>query len=108
MSEKNESDRMTPGQISRRTLLKLSALTAVGSTAAGLATASFARADTKEGPEILEEATIAGLQAAMASGRLKARTLVEKYLGRINAIDRQGPELRSILETNPDARRIAG
>lgn len=55
----------------------------------------------------LEEATIAHLQARMASGELTARGLVEGYLARIDAIDRSGPRLRSVLETNVDALDIA-
>jgi amidase len=43
----------------------------------------------------------------MQSGRETARSLVEKYLARIEAIDRQGPVLRSVIETNPDALMIA-
>ena len=55
----------------------------------------------------LEEATVADLQQRMTSGRETARSLVEKYLQRIDAIDRQGPALHSIIETNPDALAIA-
>jgi amidase len=55
----------------------------------------------------LEELTIAGLQQRMASGQDTSRSLVEKYLARIEAIDRGGPALRSVLEVNPDARDIA-
>src|SRR4029078_11541935 len=55
----------------------------------------------------LEEATIADLQQGMRSGRDTARSLVEKYLARIEAIDRQGPTLRSVLELNPDALSVA-
>src|SRR5215470_5382455 len=55
----------------------------------------------------LEEATIAALQAEMAAGRLSARRLVEQYLNRIEALDRAGPTLRSIIEVNPDALEIA-
>jgi len=58
-------------------------------------------------PFDLEEATIADLQQRMQSGRETARSLVEKYLARIEAIDRQGPSLRSVIETNPDALTIA-
>jgi amidase len=58
-------------------------------------------------PFELEELTIAELQDAMASGRYTSRQLVELYLRRIEQIDRNGPELRSILETNPDALEIA-
>jgi amidase len=55
----------------------------------------------------LEEATIADLQKRMESGRDTARSIVDKYLARIEAIDRQGPALHSVIETNPDARSIA-
>jgi len=52
-----------------------------------------------------EEATLAGLQASMASGALTSRALTESYLAQIEAID---PGLRSVLEVNPDALEIAG
>jgi amidase len=55
----------------------------------------------------LEEATIAALQQRMASGQDTSRSLVDKYLARIEAIDRSGPALHSVLEVNPDARTIA-
>ncbi|HZP49115.1 MAG TPA: amidase [Vicinamibacterales bacterium] len=55
----------------------------------------------------LEEATIAELQQRMQSGRETAHSLVEKYLARIDEIDRRGPALHSVIETNPDALRIA-
>ncbi len=55
----------------------------------------------------VEEATIAELQAAMAANQLTARRLTEMYLERIAALDRSGPALRSVIETNPDALDIA-
>jgi amidase len=55
----------------------------------------------------LEEITIAGLQARLSSGAVSARQLVEAYLARVEAIDRSGPTLRSVIETNPDALEIA-
>ena len=55
----------------------------------------------------LEEATIAALQQRMASGQDTSRSLVDKYLARIEVIDRSGPALHSVLEVNPDARTIA-
>ena len=54
-------------------------------------------------PFELEEATIAGLQAGMQSGRYTSRALVAAYLQRIDGLDRRGPGLRALLETNPDA-----
>ena len=55
----------------------------------------------------LEEATLAELQQRMASGKETSHSLVEKYLTRIEAIDRSGPTLRSVIELNPDALAIA-
>ncbi len=55
----------------------------------------------------IEEVTIAELQERMTRRRLTSRELVEKYLDRIDAIDRRGPKLNSIIEVNPDAERIA-
>ena len=55
----------------------------------------------------LEEMTVDDLQAGMASGQWSATEITEIYLGRIAAIDRQGPTLRSIIETNPDALQLA-
>jgi amidase len=56
---------------------------------------------------VLQEATIAGLGAAMADGRLTATVLVERYLDRIERLNRRGPALRAVIEVNPDAAEIA-
>ena len=55
----------------------------------------------------VEDVGIDALQAAMKDGRLTARALTQAYLDRIAAMDRKGPTLRSVLETNPDALAIA-
>ena len=55
----------------------------------------------------LEELTIADLQKAMTSGRFSVRSLTEKYLARIEQIDRHGPAVNSVIELNPDALAIA-
>jgi amidase len=55
----------------------------------------------------LEEITIAELQAGMKSGKWTARSIAEKYLSRIEKIDKQGPAVNSIIELNPDAISIA-
>jgi len=54
-----------------------------------------------------DEVTIAELQDGMKSGKHTARSIAEKYLARIDAIDAHGPEIRSVIETNPDALAIA-
>ena len=58
-------------------------------------------------PFELEEATVAALQGGMKSGWYTARSITELYLARIAAVDKQGPELHSIIELNPDALQIA-
>ncbi|MBV9328853.1 MAG: amidase [Chloroflexi bacterium] len=55
----------------------------------------------------LDELTIDAAQARMASGEISSRQLVEGYLERIEAVDRRGPGLRSVLEVNPEALQIA-
>jgi amidase len=58
-------------------------------------------------PFALDEVTLADLQAAMASGRMTARSITQQYIDRIQALDRAGPTLRAVLEINPDALSIA-
>jgi len=55
----------------------------------------------------LDEATIDQLQDGLRRGVYTARSLCERYLARIDAIDRRGPALRAVIETNPDALAIA-
>jgi len=66
-----------------------------------------ARPQAQRSPFDLDEATIADLQRRLSSGQDSARSLVDKYLARIGALDREGPALRSVLEINPDAGAIA-
>ena len=55
----------------------------------------------------LLEATVEELQAMMESGEHSARDITQLYLERIAAIDDAGPELNAVIETNPDALKIA-
>ena len=55
----------------------------------------------------LDEVTISELQDAMKSGKLTSRSITEKYLARIDQIDKQGPAINAIIELNPDALSIA-
>jgi len=55
----------------------------------------------------LEEVTIAELQDGLKSGKYTARSLTEEYLARIDALDRHGPSVNSVIEVNPDALDIA-
>jgi Asp-tRNA(Asn)/Glu-tRNA(Gln) amidotransferase A subunit family amidase len=58
-------------------------------------------------PFQLEEATIASIHAAMASGQLTCRTLVDQYLRRIEAYDKNGPAINAIVGINPGAVKEA-
>jgi Asp-tRNA(Asn)/Glu-tRNA(Gln) amidotransferase A subunit family amidase len=49
------------------------------------------------------EATIAGIHAAMKAGRLTCRGLIEQYLRRIDAYDKNGPSINALVVTNPQA-----
>ena len=49
------------------------------------------------------EATISDIHAAYQDGRLTARQLVQIYFDRIEAYDRNGPCINSIISTNPKA-----
>lgn len=76
-----------------------------GLLGAMLLTQSKAGAST-EGFE-LEEATVATLQKKMQRGGLTARALTQAYLERIEALNRKGPQLHHVIETNPEALSIA-
>jgi len=86
----------------RKKFIGMSAAAAATPMVAGAVARSAAAAPAAQ----LEEATIAQLQADMTGGGLTAHSLVQKYLARIDAIDRRGG-LNSILELNPDAEAIA-
>jgi amidase len=53
------------------------------------------------------EHDISTLQELMQSGDLSSEALTAYYLQRVDELDRAGPELRSIIELNPDALAIA-
>jgi amidase len=56
----------------------------------------------------VEETTIARIHAAMKSGRLTCRALVDAYLDRIDRFDKKGPALNAIVLVNAAARERAG
>jgi len=53
------------------------------------------------------EATIAQVHDAMKAGRLTCRGLVSAYLKRIEAYDKNGPAINSIVVLNPDVEKQA-
>jgi amidase len=56
---------------------------------------------------MMREYSIRDLEKKMVAGEITAATLVEKYMDRIESIDRSGPRLNAIIEINPDAFEIA-
>ncbi|RSK27374.1 amidase [Bacillus sp. HMF5848] len=57
--------------------------------------------------EWLVEATIEDLQRAMSTREISSKQLVMMYLHRIAQFDKQGPNINSVLEVNPQAIQIA-
>lgn len=94
---------------SRRDFLKRTGQTSAAVVSAVLlrSEASATVATPAISPFELEELTIAQLQEGTQSGRWSARALAEQYLARIDEIDRSGPQINSVIETNPDALSIA-
>ena len=58
-------------------------------------------------PFELDEVDVVELQRSMESGERTARSITELYLGRIEELNLQGPELRAIIETNQYGLAIA-
>jgi amidase len=132
MGSKTKSKRNDPGQVleeksrhakntaglSRRSFLQAGAIAGTGAALAALSGANAQGSQGQDaaianhgghGPNLDDDiagATIAQLQQKMATRRLSSRELVEIYLRRIRHIDR-GLDLSSVLELNPDARKIA-
>jgi amidase len=61
----------------------------------------------RETPMQVENASLADLAEALATGRTTATKLAKAYLARIRAYDRGGPRLNAVREINPDAPAIA-
>ena len=106
MSQKNGDNTST---LNRREFVR----NGLGAGATATLAASFAQSQTSAGVSVrpkpfeLDEITIAELQNGMKSGRFTARSLAEKYLSRIDEIDKRGPHINSVIEINPDALAIA-
>lgn len=98
----------------RRKFLRSGSLTGLGLTAVGMsslrASAGFSQQPLRllHFPAIdLEEISIVQLQQKMQQGEATSVSITQAYLGRIEKIDRQGPQLNAVIEINPDALQIA-
>ena len=94
----------------RRNFIRTGAL-----SAALIAGAKPAKAASTDGPGSadvfpafdLDEKTIAELQQMMSSGKRTSRQITLAYLARIERLNKRGPALNAVIETNPDALAIA-
>ncbi|HEU4879231.1 MAG TPA: amidase family protein, partial [Gemmatimonadaceae bacterium] len=95
----------------RRDFLRAGALSGAAALVPELARAERVEAEGTTAPKIeefaLDEVTIADLQRDMVSGKRTAQSITRDYLERIESVDRRGPSLRAVIETNPDAMAIA-
>lgn len=111
MNQENHSLDRPPASWNRRQFLKSCATAGVAATtlpAISMARANRPLSSTLQLPASeLDEVTITELQERIASGEESSRSLVRKYLARIEAVDGKGPALRSVIEVNPDAMKIA-
>jgi amidase len=100
------------GGVDRRTLFKLGAVGAVASAGLSCAPAGTGPDEAVDSttsvlPFELDEVSVEELQQGMTEGKWTARQITELYFGRIEEIDRNGPELNSIIVTNPEALATA-
>jgi amidase len=98
--------------MNRRNFLKNGSIAGLALTTISAASCSPASPDKKSDdakPDVFElnEVTIGILQQKMQSKAYTSRQVTELYLKRIDAIDKNGPKLNSVIEINPDALDIA-
>ncbi|GEM_PF-4038526 len=65
------------------------------------------RLQPSAGNSFLEEIAIAQLRQGYEPGRFTIRDVVKGYLERIEALDRSGLGLNSVIRVNPDALQAA-
>ena len=75
--------------------------------AAGVSAQRSAAAPAPSAAYDVTEKPIEELQRAMQAGEVTSRQLVDLYLARIDAYDKQGPALNAIVAVNPRAREAA-
>ena len=92
---------MKEGRIFRSGRSKLSALLAA--VLFSLLSTAPGNSQSQPKPFRLMEATIEDIHAAYKSGQLTSHQLVQLYLDRIEAYDKKGPAINSIITLNPKA-----
>ncbi len=92
----------------RREFLKTGVMGVAGAALVPTVGSGLAHAQASPVPAFeLDETTVEQLRQAMESGRLTSQQIVQRYLQRIDSIDKAGPSLHAVIEINPDAAEIA-
>jgi amidase len=95
--------------MTRRDLLKTPVVVAAAGSTACMRSRELS--PTPGGPSDgafeLSELTLDELGSGLRSGRWSVRGLVERYIERIEGLDRRGPHLGAVIELSPDARASA-
>jgi amidase len=97
----------------RRSFLKAGSIAGLTTLVAGACNtvSTNKKEDEKDGSYVdqfeLNEVTITILQQKMQSKEYTSRSITEKYLKRIDEIDKAGPKLNAVIQVNPDALDIA-
>ena len=112
MAEDRSSPTPKPSSNSRRTFLRAGLATSIVTTAYPAFGAARAQDQAPGPPPVarsfeLDEMTIDDFQKAMQAGQYSSRALTEKYLARMQEIDKAGPMINSVIEVNPEALEIA-
>ena len=108
----NESIKIHKPCLSRREALRLAAFAGGGAWAGcGRAQQDSAAVDGKPASEVpdfeFDEITVDRLREGIESGEYTALSIAEKYLARIDQLDKKGPAVNAIIEIDPDALSIA-
>ena len=111
MSLMKHKTNFAPSVASRRGFLQSSLIGGVAAAVYPALGAARAVGTASPAPETkpfeLDEITIDQLQEGMKSGKYTARSITEKYLGRIHELDKEGLRVNSVIEVNPDALEIS-
>jgi amidase len=102
----------SPSSHSRRSFLRSSIATAVATAAypaLGAGRIIDLPPESSPAPKDfeLDERTLDDLQKSLQAGQSTSHALTEKYLARIQEIDKAGPKINAIIEVNPEALAIA-
>ncbi|HWV34217.1 MAG TPA: amidase family protein, partial [Thermomicrobiales bacterium] len=114
--DRPQRETSTDTSMNRRKLVIGSAAIAAAVLTSGQAISSSASSGNAGGPVMhaqtggsfsLVETSVSQIRDALTAGQVTVRAVVQACLDRIAANDREGPTLRAVIETNPDALTIA-